>query len=247
MICAPGWRPRHQAGNATEPTNDLRWRGGTLTISRRILPARTAASFAVMTSTCQFIASAVSGLSSRKQRWAKAAKSSRSWASSSRWVSASRQISVVMGIDRVWLIEFRHSRVRACEEMPSARHIVAPAKALGHAQISQPDRRPEYPLSALGGGEGRGEVGGPRRSEQRRHPPHPPVPADQARGLAADAAPGPSFSPRKRAERGKTLAKDRCQPKCVHALARKRGPRATLSTTGAAPPGTGGVTVTATD
>src|SRR5580693_4083080 len=41
------------------------------------------------------------------------------------------------------------------------------------------------PLSALGGGEGRGEVGDPRRSEQRRHPPHPPV----------AAAPGPSLSP----------------------------------------------------
>jgi hypothetical protein len=72
---------------------------------------------------------------------------------------------------------------------------------------------PNIPLSALGGEEGRGEVGDPRRSEQRRHPPHPPV----------AVAPGPSLSPRKRAERGKTFAKDRCQPKCVHALALSRG------------------------
>src|SRR5207245_2056491 len=57
--------------------------------------------------------------------------------------------------------------------------------------------------------------GGSPRSEQRRRPPHPPV----------AAAPGPSLSPRKRAERGTTLAKDRCQPKNVHALALSRGRR----------------------
>ena len=49
------------------------------------------------------------------------------------------------------------------------------------------------PLSALGGGEGRGEVGEPPRSETWRHPPHPP----------GATAPNPSLSPRKRAERGK--------------------------------------------
>ena len=49
------------------------------------------------------------------------------------------------------------------------------------------------PLSALGGGEGGGEVGEPPRAETWRHPPHPP----------GAAAPGPSLSPRKRAERGK--------------------------------------------
>ena len=49
------------------------------------------------------------------------------------------------------------------------------------------------PLSALGGGEGRGEVGGAPRPEQPSYPPHPP----------GAATPGPSLSPRKRAERGK--------------------------------------------
>ena len=50
------------------------------------------------------------------------------------------------------------------------------------------------PLSALGGGEGRGEVGGaPPSPEQPSYPPHPP----------GAATPGPSLSPRKRAERGK--------------------------------------------
>ena len=48
-------------------------------------------------------------------------------------------------------------------------------------------------LSALGGGEGRGEVGEPARSQRRHGPPHPP----------AATAPGSSLSPRKRAERGK--------------------------------------------
>jgi len=64
-------------------------------ISRRISPRYTAASFAVMISTCQFIASATSGFSSQKQRCAKAAKSSRRCASSSRSVSASRWIAAV--------------------------------------------------------------------------------------------------------------------------------------------------------
>jgi FAD/FMN-containing dehydrogenase/Fe-S oxidoreductase len=49
----------------------------------------------------------------------------------------------------------------------------------------------EFSLSALGGGEGRGEVGAPRGLGFRSDPPHPP----------GAAAPGPSLSPRKRAER----------------------------------------------
>src|SRR5207247_2283475 len=43
-------------------------------------------------------------------------------------------------------------------------------------------------LSALGGGEGRGEVEEPARSQRRHGPPHPP----------AATAPGPSLSSRKR-------------------------------------------------
>jgi nitrite reductase/ring-hydroxylating ferredoxin subunit len=83
-----------------------------------------------------------------------------------------------------------------------------------------PARSPQYdkdrsrssdtPLSALGGGEGRSEVGGAQGSELRRDPPHPPDPTGQARGLAAYAAPGPSpgsragqaLSSREREERG---------------------------------------------
>jgi hypothetical protein len=44
MIFALGSHPRHQAGNAIEAKCDFRWRGGRLTISRRIWPSRTAAS-----------------------------------------------------------------------------------------------------------------------------------------------------------------------------------------------------------
>src|SRR6516165_4620967 len=47
-------------------------------INRRILPSRTAISFAAMTSRCQFIASLACGLRSGKQRATKVAKSSRS-------------------------------------------------------------------------------------------------------------------------------------------------------------------------
>src|SRR5579884_4406706 len=46
-------------------------------ISRRILPAHTSASFAATISMCQFVARAVRGFSSRKQRAAKAARSCR--------------------------------------------------------------------------------------------------------------------------------------------------------------------------
>ena len=45
--------PRHQAGKATEARCDFKWRGGTLTISRRICPSRITASFPAMSSLCQ--------------------------------------------------------------------------------------------------------------------------------------------------------------------------------------------------
>src|SRR6202011_2220854 len=64
-ISVLGSWPRHQAGKATEARCDFRCRGGRLTISRRIWPARTAASFAAISSTCQFIANWVRGLSAR--------------------------------------------------------------------------------------------------------------------------------------------------------------------------------------
>src|SRR6516225_4061255 len=67
--------PRHQAGKATEARCDFKWRGGTLMISRRIRPWYTAASFADMSSKCQFAANGMRGLSSRKARAAKLAKS----------------------------------------------------------------------------------------------------------------------------------------------------------------------------
>jgi protein ImuB len=49
------------------------------------------------------------------------------------------------------------------------------------------------PLPLLVGGEGWGEGG--QRSGLQSRPPQPPVPAGQARGLAAHGAPGPSLSP----------------------------------------------------
>jgi protein ImuB len=54
------------------------------------------------------------------------------------------------------------------------------------------------PLPPQTGGEGWGEGG--RRSEPPSRPPHPPVPAGQAHGIAADAATGPSLSPQKDGE-----------------------------------------------
>jgi FAD/FMN-containing dehydrogenase/Fe-S oxidoreductase len=61
----------------------------------------------------------------------------------------------------------------------------------------------ELSLSALGGGEGRGEVGEPRGLSFRPDPPHPP----------GANAPGPSLSPRKRAERG--IASEENRPAVV--------------------------------
>ena len=49
-IGTEGSCPRHHAGNAIEAIKDLRWRGGRLMISRRILPWRAAVSLAAMTS-----------------------------------------------------------------------------------------------------------------------------------------------------------------------------------------------------
>jgi len=63
----------HQAGKAIEARCDFRWRGGTLMITRRLRPSRTAARFPATTSKCQFAANGVRGLSSRKQRAAKLA------------------------------------------------------------------------------------------------------------------------------------------------------------------------------
>src|SRR5439155_11486182 len=57
------------------------------------------------------------------------------------------------------------------------------------------------PLSALGGGEGRGEVGGP-----------PSRTAELPTSPSRRTTPGPSLSPRKRAERGKGSRLDRYQP-----------------------------------
>jgi hypothetical protein len=51
--------------------------GGTLTISRRIRPSRTDASFAEMSSTCRFVTNGLRGFSSQKECAAKLAKSTR--------------------------------------------------------------------------------------------------------------------------------------------------------------------------
>jgi FAD/FMN-containing dehydrogenase/Fe-S oxidoreductase len=80
------------------------------------------------------------------------------------------------------------------------RNRVAPLARLGERLVGLsaarrlPDwsMRPYSSLSAPGGGENRGEVGEAQGSELRHHPPHPP----------GAAAPGPSLSPRERAERG---------------------------------------------
>ncbi len=74
-----------------------------------------------------------------------------------------------------------------------------------HRSHSQAGGR-NIPLSALGGGEGRGEVGDPRRSEQRR--PHLTLPSPRIKpaGLRLTPRRVPPSPPGKRAERGKTLA-----------------------------------------
>ena len=59
---------------------------------------------------------------------------------------------------------------------------------------------PNIPLSALGGGEARGEVGGAAGPDRRYDPPHPPTPF----GV------GPSLSPRKQAERGQKRRETHC-------------------------------------
>ena len=49
-----GFFPKNQAGKATEAHSDLRFRGGTLMIRRRISPDATCASLCVIASRCQF-------------------------------------------------------------------------------------------------------------------------------------------------------------------------------------------------
>src|SRR5438309_5184525 len=73
---------------------------------------------------------------------------------------------------------------------------------------------PNIPLSALGGGEGRGEVGGAVSSDRRHDPPHPPTPF----GV------GPSLSPRKRAERGKKRRNHTALEMCAYPRAKAGGP-----------------------
>jgi hypothetical protein len=58
-------------GKGIEAKCDFRWRGGTLTITRRIRPSRTAVSFPAIRLICQLSANGVRGLSSRKQRAAR--------------------------------------------------------------------------------------------------------------------------------------------------------------------------------
>src|SRR6266478_8207231 len=54
MMRLVGSRPRRKAGRATEKTMDLRWRGGTVVISRLIVPSITRPAAYVMASMCQF-------------------------------------------------------------------------------------------------------------------------------------------------------------------------------------------------
>src|SRR5688572_12568112 len=75
---ADGLCPKHQAGKAMEPTIDFKWRGGTLMISRRMSPLRTAVSLLAITSTCPFIENSVPGQSSAKPRAVNIARSQRS-------------------------------------------------------------------------------------------------------------------------------------------------------------------------
>jgi hypothetical protein len=83
-----------------------------------------------MTSTCQFIVSTVSGLSSRKQRCAKAAKSSRSWASSSRSVSGAGEIEAVTGIV-TWRCRTRHSPRKRLSGNRLKQQTVIPGRPAG--------------------------------------------------------------------------------------------------------------------
>jgi hypothetical protein len=52
IALAESW-PSNQAGRAIEAASDFKWRGGTLMISRRMRPSRTACSLAASTLMCQ--------------------------------------------------------------------------------------------------------------------------------------------------------------------------------------------------
>src|SRR5260370_34787548 len=78
-------------------------------------------------------------------------------------------------------------------------------------------------LAALGGGEGRGEVGEPPVSNSR-YPPPPP----------GAATPGPSLSPRKRAERGKGSRLNRYRPNMWACPSRRPGREGSPRTAGPA-------------
>ena len=106
MIWALGSWPRHQAGKAIEARCDFRWRGGRLTISRRIWPARTAASFAAMMSKCQFAANGVRGLSS----WKRALRQS----SQNQWCSDCRAFVRLPGLRPATLRQGQHGAHRGC-------------------------------------------------------------------------------------------------------------------------------------
>src|SRR5271169_1235419 len=67
-------------------------------------------------------------------------------------------IAASLSPNRGWRCRYQGGEKCSATQISSFRPY--PAKTLGHAQISEPDRRPEYSLSAPGGGEGRGEVGG---------------------------------------------------------------------------------------
>src|SRR5262249_7783183 len=54
MMRLVGSRPRRNAGRATEKTIDFKWRGGTVVISRLIVPSITRPAAYVMASMCQF-------------------------------------------------------------------------------------------------------------------------------------------------------------------------------------------------
>src|SRR5262245_53500618 len=54
MMRLVGSSPSRKAGSATEKMMDLRWRGGTVVISRLIFPSITSSAAYVMASICQF-------------------------------------------------------------------------------------------------------------------------------------------------------------------------------------------------
>jgi hypothetical protein len=101
-------------------------------ITHRILPRRSAINFAPMVSICQFIANWLRGLSSRKQRWAKLTKSSRSSVSYALRVNLSAAELVVIpgrtegpGPETMNTC-FANVFVGLCSWLPGARSLPAP-------------------------------------------------------------------------------------------------------------------------